>query len=132
MHKTHQSMESFASGLSSDRVPLDGNQTTGTGRSPGTPPRLPPKYHEAISPVVMTLLIGTHARYRGMHTWLRHHQAETPRALALDEHNSSQRGKASVHVMDVHSGHVWAHVPPVDGGAVVCAGTRHRLVEHRK
>jgi hypothetical protein len=45
--------------------------------------------------------------------WLERHQRVTPRTLALDEHDGSQRGKASLKVMAVHSGHVWASIPPV-------------------
>src|SRR5216683_2910512 len=103
---------------------------------------LPPKQNEAISLVVLTLLIETHASYRGMQTclrelhgvhvslgrivgivkeagqraqtWLSQQQAGTPRALALDEQYSSQRGKAYLNVIDVHSGQVWATVPPVE------------------
>src|SRR5229473_1881360 len=102
---------------------------------------LPPKQNEAISLVVLTLLIETHASYRGIQTclrelhgvhvslgrivgivkeagqraqtWLSQQQAGTPRALALDEQYSSQRGKAYLNVIDVHSGQVWATVPPV-------------------
>src|SRR5713226_3380576 len=103
---------------------------------------LPPKQNEAISLVVLTLLIETHASYRGIQTclrelhgvhvslgrivgivkeagqraqtWLSQQQAGTPRALALDEQYSSQRGKAYLNVIDVHSGQVWASVPPVE------------------
>jgi hypothetical protein len=46
-------------------------------------------------------------------TWLSHQQADGPRSLALDEQYSSQRGKAYLNVLDVHSGQVWATVPPV-------------------
>src|SRR5713226_6949645 len=102
---------------------------------------LPPKQNEAISLVVLTLLIETHASYRGIQTclrelhgvhvslgrivgivkeagqraqtWLSQQQAATPRALALDEQYSSQRGKAYLNVIDVHSGQVWATLPPV-------------------
>src|ERR1700694_4990302 len=102
---------------------------------------LPPKQNEAISLVVLTLLIETHASYRGIQTclrelhgvrlslgrivgivkeagqrarmWLNQQQAATPRALALDEQYSSQRGKAYLNVLDVHSGQVWASIPPV-------------------
>ena len=102
---------------------------------------VPPKQNEAISFVVLTLLIETHASYRGIQTclrelhgvhlslgrivgivkeagqraqtWLSQQQATTPRALALDEQYSSQRGKAYLNVIDVHSGQVWATVPPV-------------------
>src|SRR5258708_38451133 len=103
---------------------------------------LPPKQNEAISFVVLTLLIETHASYRGIQTclrelhgvhlslgrivgivkeagqrartWLSQQQAGTPRALALDEQYSSQRGKAYLNVIAVHSGQVWATVPPVE------------------
>jgi len=103
---------------------------------------VPPKQNEAISRVVLTLLIETHASYRGiqsclrsMHginlslgkiasivkeaghraqSWLQHQQATTARTLALDEQYSSQRGKAYLNVIDVHSGQVWATVPPVE------------------
>ena len=103
---------------------------------------VPPKQHEAISFVVLTLLIETHASYRGIQTclrdlhgihlslgtiagivkeagqrartWLGQQQAATPRTLALDEQYSSQRGKAYLNVIDVHSGQVWATVPPVE------------------
>src|SRR6266853_3918655 len=102
---------------------------------------LPPKQNEAISFVVLTLLIETHASYRGIQTclrelhgvhlslgsivgivkeagqraqrWLSQQQAATPRSLALDEQYSSQRGKAYLNVVDVHSGQVWATLPPV-------------------
>jgi hypothetical protein len=105
-------------------------------------PRLPAKQHEAMCSVVLTLLIETHASYRGIQTclrelhgvhlslgrivgivkeagqraqtWLSQQQAATPRALALDEQYSSQRGKAYLNVIDVHSGQVWATVPPVE------------------
>src|SRR5450759_6041762 len=104
-------------------------------------PLVPPKPNEAISPLVLTLLIETHASYRGIQTclrelhgvhlslgrivgivkeagqraqtWLSQQQAGTPRSLALDEQYSSQRGKAYLNVIDVHSGQVWATVPPV-------------------
>jgi transposase-like protein len=90
---------------------------------------------------VLTLLIEAHASYRdiqacllklcGKHIslgsiarivqeagrraqgWLRKPQASTPRAWALDEQYSSQRGKASLNVIDVHSGQVWATLPRV-------------------
>src|SRR5205823_3764305 len=96
----------------------------------------------SVHTLVLTLLIETHASYRGiqsslrsMHginlslgsiagivkeagqraqSWLNHQQATTARALALDEQDSSQRGKASLNVIDVHSGQVWATVPPVE------------------
>jgi len=102
---------------------------------------VPPKQNEELSLVVLTLLIETHASYRGIQTclrelhgvhlslgrivgivkeagqraqrWLSQQQATTPRALALDEQYSSQRGKGYLNVIDVHSGQVWATVPPV-------------------
>src|SRR5216683_2020407 len=103
---------------------------------------LPPKQTETLPPLVLTQLIETHASYRGIQTclrdlhgmhlslgrivgivkeagqrarrWLSQQQAGTPRALALDEQYSSQRGKAYLNVVDVHSGQVWATVPPVE------------------
>jgi hypothetical protein len=96
----------------------------------------------SVHTLVLTLLIETHASYRGiqsslrsMHginlslgriagivkeagqraqSWLTQQQASTARALALDEQYSSQRGKAYLNVIDVHSGQVWATVPPVE------------------
>lgn len=96
----------------------------------------------SLHTLVLTLLIETHASYRaiqscvknlhGIHlslgriagivkeagqraqSWLNHQQASTARALALDEQYSSQRGKAYLNVLDVHSGQVWATVPPVE------------------
>jgi len=90
---------------------------------------------------VLTLLIEAHASYRNIQTclmkmcgvrmslgsiarivqeagqraqrWLSQQQASTPRAFALDEQYSSQRGKAYLNVIDVHSGQVWATLPPV-------------------
>src|SRR5437773_2329214 len=47
------------------------------------------------------------------HRWLSQQQASTPRAWALDEQYSSQRGKAYLNVIDVYSGQVWATLPPV-------------------
>jgi transposase len=91
---------------------------------------------------VLTLLIEGHASYRGIQTclrrlcgvsvslgsitdlvqragqraseWLARQCARTPRALALDEQYSSQRGKAYLNVIDVHSSQVWATLPPVE------------------
>jgi transposase-like protein len=90
---------------------------------------------------VLTLLIEAHASYRdiqacllklcGRHIslgsiagivqeagrraqrWLSQQWASTPRAWALDEQYSSQRGKAYLNVIDVHSAQVWATLPPV-------------------
>jgi hypothetical protein len=103
---------------------------------------LPRKQSPSVCTLVLTMLIETHASYRGiqsglrsMHginlslgkiagivkeagqraqSWLNQQQAPTPRALALDEQYSSQRGKAYLNVIDVHSGQVWATVPPVE------------------
>src|SRR5260370_22952555 len=50
---------------------------------------------------------------RSAQDWLRQQQADTARAWALDEQYSSQRGKAYLNVIDVHSGQVWATLPPV-------------------
>jgi len=100
------------------------------------------KQTASVQTLVLTLLIETHASYRGiqsclrsMHginlslgkiagivkeaghraqSWLNHQQATTARTLALDEQYSSQRGKAYLNVVDVHSGQVWASVPPVE------------------
>lgn len=91
--------------------------------------------------LVLTMLIETHASYRNIQaclkkvhgirislgsmssviqeagqraqTWLSHQQAQMPRSLALDEQYSSQRGKAYLNVIDVHSGQVWATIPPI-------------------
>src|SRR5712692_11656065 len=91
---------------------------------------------------VLTLLIEAHASYRDIQAcllklcgmrlslgsitaivqeagrraqdWLSQQQADTPRAWALDEQYSSQRGKAYLNVVDVHSGQVWATLPPVE------------------
>lgn len=101
----------------------------------------PQKPSQSISSLVLTLLLETHASYRGIQStlkdvhgirislgtiarlvkeagqraqrWMNQQRATTPRALALDEQYSSQRGKAYLNVIDVHSGHVWASIPPV-------------------
>jgi hypothetical protein len=100
------------------------------------------KQNPSVPPLVLTMLIEAHASYRGMQSrlrsmhgieislgkivsivkeagqraqkWMDQQQAATPRALALDEQYSSQRGKASLNVIAVHSGHVWASIPPVE------------------
>jgi hypothetical protein len=97
-----------------------------------------------LSTLVLTLLIETHASYRGMQSslsslhgihlslgkiagiikeagqraqdWLEQQKASTPRTLALDEQYSSQRGKAWLNVIDVHSGQVWTSIPPGEAG----------------
>src|SRR6266571_8273937 len=102
----------------------------------------PPKRRMQVQERVLTLLIEAHASYRDIQTcllklcgmrislgsivgivqeagrraqrWLSQQQASTPRALALDEQYSSQRGKAYLNVIDVHSGQVWATVPAVE------------------
>ena len=101
----------------------------------------PPKGTMQVQEQVLTLLIEAHASYRNIQTclmkmcgirmslgsiagivqeagqraqqWLSQQQASSPRALALDEQYSSQRGKAYLNVIDVHSGQVWATLPPV-------------------
>src|SRR2546421_5575901 len=102
----------------------------------------PPKRRMQVQEQVLTLLIEAHASYRDIQTcllkmcgvkmsvgsivgivqeagqraqaWLSQQQAATPRTLALDEQYSSQRGKAYLNVIDVHSGQVWATMPPVE------------------
>jgi len=105
-------------------------------------PVVPMKRTTSVPTLVLTLLIETHASYRGIQStlrslhgikislgtiagivkeagqraqdWMKQQQAGTARALALDEQYSSQRGKAYLNVIDVHSGQVWATVPPVE------------------
>ena len=100
-----------------------------------------PKGTMQVQEQVLTLLIEAHASYRDIQAclmklsglrislgsisgivqeagrraqqWLSQQQASTPRALALDEQYSSQRGKAYLNVIDVRSGQVWATLPPV-------------------
>ena len=102
----------------------------------------PMKQTPSVPTLILTMLIETHASYRGIQSslrslhgieislgkiagivkeagqraqrWVNQQQAETARTLALDEQYSSQRGKASLNVIDVHSGQVWASVPPVE------------------
>lgn len=105
--------------------------------------QVPPKKPASSGPpLVLSLLIETHASYRGIQTslrsmhgihlslgsiagivkeagqraqkWVNQQQATTPRTLALDEQYSSQRGKAYLNVIDVQSGQVWASIPPVE------------------
>jgi hypothetical protein len=103
---------------------------------------LPRKHTTSLPLLILTMLIENHASYRGIQStlknlhgieislgtiasvikeagrraqvWMNQQQAETARALALDEQYSSQRGKAYLNVIDVHSGQVWATVPPVE------------------
>jgi hypothetical protein len=105
------------------------------------PSHVPASCTMQVQEQVLTLLIEAHASYRdiqaclwklcGKHIslgsiarivqeagrraqgWLSQQQASTPRAWALDEQYSSQRGKAYLNVIDVHSGQVWATLPPV-------------------
>ena len=105
-------------------------------------PVVPMKQTTSVPTLVLTMLIETHASYRGIQSclksmhgidlslgtiagmvkeagqraqqWMNQQQAGTARALALDEQYSSQRGKAYLNVIDVHSGQVWATVPPVE------------------
>jgi hypothetical protein len=105
-------------------------------------PLMPAQRQEAQAVLVLTLLIETHASYRGIQTclrelhglhlslgkiagivkeagqraqdWLAQQRTSLPRTLALDEQYSSQRGKAYLNVIDVHSGQVWASIPPVE------------------
>jgi hypothetical protein len=105
-------------------------------------PAVPMKQTTSVSTLVLTLLVETHASYRGIQStlrrlhgikislgtiagivkeagqraqgWMKQQQAGTARALALDEQYSSQRGKAYLNVIDVDSGQVWASVPPVE------------------
>src|SRR4051794_11813767 len=103
---------------------------------------VPAKRTTQVQEQVLTLLIEAHASYRDIQTcllklcgmrislgsivgivqeagrraqrWLSQQCASTPRALALDEQYSSQRGKAYLNVIDVHSSQVWATLPPVE------------------
>lgn len=103
---------------------------------------VPMKQDLSVPPLVLTMLIEAHASYRGIQAslrsmhgieislgkivsivkeagqraqkWMNQQQATTPRVLALDEQYSSQRGKAYLNVIDVHSGQVWASIPPVE------------------
>jgi transposase-like protein len=102
---------------------------------------VPAKCTMQVQEQVLTLLIEAHASYRDIQAclmklcgirislgsiagivqeagrraqrWLSQQRAGTPRAWALDEQYSSQRGKAYLNVIDVHSGQVWASLPPV-------------------
>jgi hypothetical protein len=103
---------------------------------------LPVKQTSSVPMLVLNLLLEAHASYRGIQAtlksnhgidmslgtiagiikeagqraqqWMEQQQAKTGRTLALDEQYSSQRGKAYLNVIDVHSGQVWATVPPVE------------------
>ncbi|MEO7018618.1 MAG: hypothetical protein ABI234_00520 [Ktedonobacteraceae bacterium] len=101
---------------------------------------VPPKQNPSVRTLILTMLIEMHASYRGIQSslrslhgieislgkiasvvkevgqraqqWMDQQQAETARTLALDEQYSSQRGKGSLNVIDVHSGQVWATILP--------------------
>jgi transposase-like protein len=90
---------------------------------------------------VLTLLVAAHASQRGIQTclrlllqqghsmptitailqaaqqravtWMASHVPATPRALALDELYANNRTGAYLHVVDVHSGAVWAAEGPL-------------------
>ena len=94
-----------------------------------------------VERAVLTLLIVGHASYRGIQaclqellgvevslgtistivqtagaraqSWLERQVPEQGRFVALDEQYSSKRGEAYLNVVDVHSGQVWATLPPV-------------------
>ena len=101
--------------------------------------------------VVLTLLIQAHASYRGIQAclkellglevslgtitaivqaagqraqgWLQQQVVGQGRMLALDEQYSSKRSEAYLNIVDVHSGQVWATLPPVavDGESWILA-----------
>ncbi len=105
------------------------------------PSHVPAKCTMQVQEQVLTLLIEAHVSYRDIQAclrklcsrrislgsiagivqeagrraqrWLSQQRASTARAWALDEQYSSQRGKAYLNVIDVHSGQVWATLPPV-------------------
>ena len=111
-----------------------------TFRAPAAPPvtSLPTL---GLARQVLTLLVHAHATQRGIQTCLRHllqqgyslptitaiiqaaqqqaltwmasHTPATPRALALDELYANNRTGAYLHVVDVHSGAVWAAEGPL-------------------
>lgn len=102
---------------------------------------VPVKAPPSVRVLVLNLLLEAHASYRDIQAtlrsnhgielslgsiaamvkeagqraqeWMKQQQPQTARVLALDEQYSSQRGKAYLNVIDVHSGQVWASVPPV-------------------
>jgi hypothetical protein len=104
-------------------------------------PVSPLKASPSVPVLVLNLLLEAHASYREIQAtlrsnhgieislgsiaaivkeagqraqeWMKQQQAQTARVLALDEQYSSQRGKAYLNVIDVHSGQVWASIPPV-------------------
>lgn len=109
------------------------------------PPPPAPLPVPALERHVLTLLVHAHATARGIQTCLRTltaqglsmptivtilHQAQarasgwmttqvpaTPRALALDELYANNRTGAYLHVVDVHSGAVWAAEGPLPADA---------------
>ncbi|MFL5667510.1 MAG: transposase [Ktedonobacteraceae bacterium] len=104
------------------------------------PPAAPRPSGSELERQVLTLLIEAHASYRQIQTclasmlgtslslgsicsmvaqageraraWLSRQRSLSVRALALDEQYSSKRGEAYFNVVDVHSGQVWASLPP--------------------
>lgn len=106
-------------------------------KKPPTQEAKPPELQRAI----LTLLVQGHASYRGIQAclkellglhvslgtitsivqkagqraqaWLEQQVAGQGRVVALDEQYSSKRGEAYLNVVDVHSGQVWATLPPV-------------------
>src|SRR5258706_7248246 len=97
----------------------------------------PPELQRAV----LTLLVQGHASYRGIQaclkellgrevslgtitdivqaagqraqSWLVQQVPGQGRVVALDEQYSSKRGEAYLNMVDVHSGQVWAPLPPV-------------------
>ncbi len=127
----------------------------------------PDEQHTSLHRQVLTLLMEAHASYRQIQTclekmlgislsvgsicrivklageraraWQSRQRSTTARALALDEQFGSQRGEAYLNVVDVHSGQVWASLPPaaVEGESwmsVLCERPRSGSAprEHRE
>jgi transposase-like protein len=60
-----------------------------------------------------TITAILHAAQQRALTWMASHAPATPRALALDELYANNRTGAYLHVVDVHSGAVWAAEGPL-------------------
>jgi hypothetical protein len=60
-----------------------------------------------------TIIAILHAAEQRARTWMATHAPATPRALALDELYANNRTGAYLHVVDVHSGAVWAAEGPL-------------------
>jgi hypothetical protein len=60
-----------------------------------------------------TITAILHAAEQRARTWMARHAPTTPRALALDELYANNRTGAYLHVVDVHSGAVWAAEGPL-------------------